>query len=91
MTLAAGALAACAGAGDRDPPAGQPSVYQSLAHADAEVDVNAAQSMISGYRRNNGLTPLSVDPTLTRLAYEQASWRPATSSITAPAAPSPSA
>ena len=72
MALAAAALAACAGAGDRDPPAGQPSVYQSLAHADAEVDVNAAQSMISGYRRNNGLTPVSVDPTLTRLAYEQA-------------------
>src|SRR6266516_1109059 len=66
------ALAACTGGGDRDPPAGQPSFYQSLARAGAEVDASAAQSMISGYRRNNGLAPVTVDPTLTRLAYEQA-------------------
>jgi uncharacterized protein YkwD len=72
MALAAGALAGCAGALDHDPPTGQPSVYQNLAHTDAEVDVNAAQAMISGYRRNNGLAAVSIDPTLTRLAHEQA-------------------
>jgi len=71
MAFAAAALAACTG-GDRDPPAGQPSIYESLARAGAEVDASAAQSMISGYRLNNGLTPVTVDPTLTRLAYEQA-------------------
>jgi uncharacterized protein YkwD len=58
--------------GDRDPPAGQPSFYRSLATHDAELDLSAAQSMISGYRRNNGLGPVTVDPLLTRLAQEQA-------------------
>jgi uncharacterized protein YkwD len=63
------ALVACA---DRDPPSGQPSFYQSLAHADAQVDAAAAQSMISGYRSNNGLGPVTIDPELMRLADEQA-------------------
>jgi len=58
--------------GDRDPPAGQPSFYRSLATHGAEVDLAAAQSMISGYRRNNGLGPVTIDPMLTRLAQEQA-------------------
>src|SRR5713101_4902064 len=62
------ALAGCTGFGDRDPPPGQPSFYRSLAQPGAEVDAAAAQSMISGYRQNNGLTPVVIDPTLTRLA-----------------------
>lgn len=66
------ALAGCTGFGDRDPPPGQPSFYRSLAQPGAEVDAAAAQSMISGYRQNNGLTPVVIDPTLTRLAQEQA-------------------
>jgi uncharacterized protein YkwD len=63
-------LAGCAG--DNNPPAGEPSFYQSLAHSDATVDANAAQSMISGYRGNNGLGAVTVDPELMRLATEQA-------------------
>jgi uncharacterized protein YkwD len=62
-------LAACA---DHDPPSGQPSFYQSLAHSDAQVDAKAAQSMISGYRSNNGLGPVIIDPELMRLANDQA-------------------
>jgi uncharacterized protein YkwD len=65
-------VTALAGCADNNPPAGQPSFYRSLAHADAELDVNAAQSMISGYRTNNGLGPVTVDPELMRLAGEQA-------------------
>ena len=61
------ALAGCTGA---DLPS-QPSFYQSLAAPNAEVDAAAAQSMISGYRKNNGLGPVAVDPALMRLAGEQ--------------------
>ncbi len=64
------ALAGCAA--DNDPPAGLPSFYQSLATTDGKLDANAAQSMISGYRANNGLGPVVIDPTLMRLAAEQA-------------------
>jgi uncharacterized protein YkwD len=67
-----GALALTGCTADNEPPAGQPSFYQSLAHTDAVVDANAAQSMISGYRSNNGLGPVTIDPELTRLATEQA-------------------
>ena len=63
-------LAACAG--DNAPPPGQPSFYRSLASSGAELDAAAAASMISGYRQNNGLTAVVVDPTLMRLADEQA-------------------
>jgi uncharacterized protein YkwD len=69
--LALAALAGCL-LGDRDPPPGQPSFYRSLATSGAELDLAAAQSMISGYRQNNGLGPVTVDPMLTRLAQEQA-------------------
>ncbi|MGD0026157.1 MAG: hypothetical protein ABSC37_16330 [Xanthobacteraceae bacterium] len=48
VLISVAALAGCAG--DNNPPAGEPSFYQSLAHADARLDANAAQSMISGYR-----------------------------------------
>ncbi len=64
------ALTGCAVA-ERDPPPGQPSFYLSLAAAGAELDAAAAQSMISGYRANNGLTAVTIDPTLMRLAQEQ--------------------
>jgi uncharacterized protein YkwD len=63
-------LAACAGAGD--PPAGEPSFYRSLAETGAQVDAATAASMISGYRGNNGLTAVSVDPELMKLAQAQA-------------------
>lgn len=62
-------LAACAA--DQQPPA-QPSFYTSLAKADSVVDAQMAASMISGYRANQGLPPLVVDPELTKLALAQA-------------------
>jgi uncharacterized protein YkwD len=64
------ALAGCAS--DNNPPAGLPSFYQSMAAADAKLDANAAQSMISGYRTNNGLGAVTIDPELMTLASEQA-------------------
>jgi uncharacterized protein YkwD len=62
------ALAACAG----DPAPEQPAFYRSMASADTEVDGPTAASMISGYRRNNGLGAVEVDPDLMRLALERA-------------------
>jgi len=63
-------VGACAG--DRDPSAGEPTFYRSLAVADAQLDAASAASMISGYRGNNGLTAVSVDPELMKLAQAQA-------------------
>jgi uncharacterized protein YkwD len=71
LIFAASGLAGC-GAFDRDGPSGQPTFYRSMAQAGAELDAAAAQSMISGYRRNNGLPALTLDPMLMRLAEEQA-------------------
>jgi uncharacterized protein YkwD len=70
LSIAMIALAACAT--NPEPPSGQPSFYQSLASPDAVLDADAAQSMISGYRSNNGLGALTLDPVLMRLASEQA-------------------
>jgi uncharacterized protein YkwD len=70
LGAACAVLAACAS--DHEPPAGQPSFYRSLAAPGAELDANAAQSMISGYRKNNGLSEVTLDPVLMRLANEQA-------------------
>ena len=53
-------------------PDGQPSFYKSMATADAKVDAKAAASMISGYRRNNGLGIVTLDDRLMRMAEEQA-------------------
>jgi uncharacterized protein YkwD len=66
--LAAVSLAACA---DKPPPE-QPTFYRSMAQHGAELDANIAQSMISGYRSNNGLEALTLDPELMRLAAVQA-------------------
>ncbi|HVN29112.1 MAG TPA: CAP domain-containing protein [Candidatus Binataceae bacterium] len=49
-----------------------PSFYISMAAARAEVDAKAAASMISGFRRNNGLGPVTIDKELMRLAREHA-------------------
>jgi uncharacterized protein YkwD len=70
VPLAVAALAGCAG--DRDPPLGEPSFYRSMASAGAQLDAATAASMISGYRRNNNLTEVAVDPELMRLAETQA-------------------
>ena len=68
--LALFALAACAG--DISVPKSEPSFYRNLARPGAELDAAAAASMISGYRANNGLPAVSLDPELTRLAAAQA-------------------
>ena len=53
-------------------PSGQPTFYRSMAAADAHLDAAAAASMISGYRRNNGLGIVTLDPHLMRMAEAQA-------------------
>src|SRR6185295_14392001 len=60
------------GCADTYKPEGQPSMYRSMASADAQLDSAAAASMISGYRRNNGLGVVSLDPLLMKAAEEQA-------------------
>jgi uncharacterized protein YkwD len=61
-----------AGCASDAPPPTQPSFYRSMAEPAAELDVAAAASMISGYRHNNALGELTLDPELTRLALAQA-------------------
>lgn len=58
-------------AADREPPAGQPAFYISMASPGARLDSAVAASMISGYRQNNGLSAVEVDPVLTRAAEAQ--------------------
>ena len=53
-------------------PDPKPSFYESMAAEDAKVDAKAAASMISGYRRNNGLGIVTLDDRLMRMAEEQA-------------------
>jgi uncharacterized protein YkwD len=67
--LLAGGLCACA-AIDETPA--EPTFYRSMASAEARLDANAAASMISGYRRNNGLAAVTLDPALMRAAEVQA-------------------
>src|SRR5262245_66353786 len=57
---------------DGDVATKDPSFYHSMAKADVKVDAATAASMISGYRKNNGLPPVSVDPELMKLAEAQA-------------------
>lgn len=52
--------------------AARPTFYASLASPAANVDVETARAMISAYRRNNGLAPLSTDPRLAATAREEA-------------------
>ena len=69
MTLAFAWLAGCA---DTYVPKVQPSFYRNLTQPGAELDAAAAASMISGYRANNGLPAVALDPELMRLAQAQA-------------------
>ena len=64
------ALAACAG--NDAAPKSEPSFYRDLAAPGAQLDTAAAASMISGYRANNNLPAVTLDPDLTRLAQAQA-------------------
>ncbi|MGB9368200.1 MAG: CAP domain-containing protein [Xanthobacteraceae bacterium] len=47
----------------------EPSFYRNLAQG-GQLDPAAAQSMISGYRANNGLGAVSIDPDLMKLAED---------------------
>jgi len=69
VVLTAAGLADCT---DNAPPSGQPTFYRDLAQSNAVLDAVAAQSMISGYRVNNGLGVVTIDPDLMRLATAQA-------------------
>jgi len=63
-----GLLAGCLSAKYSVPD--KPGFYQNLSAPGSEVDPAEAASMISGYRRNNGLGPLTVDPALNRIAKQ---------------------
>jgi uncharacterized protein YkwD len=69
LVLALGALTGCTA--DIVPKA-EPSFYRNLAQPGAQLDAAAAASMISGYRTNNGLPAVTLDPELTRIAEAQA-------------------
>ena len=70
LILGCFALAGCTG--DNFVPKSEPSFYRNLAQPGAQLDADAAASMISGYRSNNGLPTVVLDPELTRLAAAQA-------------------
>ena len=61
------ALGGCAA----DVPLEQPSMYFNMAEPGAKIDSQAAASMISLYRKNNGLGAVVVDPDLMRVAEAQ--------------------
>jgi uncharacterized protein YkwD len=61
------ALGGCAA----EAPIEQPSMYLSMANGGAQLDPQAAASMISLYRQNNGLGGVTVDPALMNLAEQQ--------------------
>jgi uncharacterized protein YkwD len=61
-------LAGCAS----EAPVGTPAMYIDMASPDAKLDPVAAATMISQYRKNNGLGTLEVDPALMKLAEIQA-------------------
>jgi uncharacterized protein YkwD len=61
------ALGGCAA----EVPIEQPAMYLSMAHGGAKLDSQAAASMISLYRQNNGLGAVAVDPELMKLAEQQ--------------------
>jgi len=62
----------CACSSERELSTGEPSFYRSMAAAGAQVDAATAASMISVYRTNNGLTAVTVDPALMKMAEAQA-------------------
>ena len=69
MLMASAMLGGCA---ENYVTKAEPSFYRNLAQPNAELDTAAAASMISGYRANNGLPAVALDPELTRLAQAQA-------------------
>jgi uncharacterized protein YkwD len=64
-----GLLALCGCAGEA--PIEEPTMYADMANAGARLDTQAAATMISQYRQNNGLGTVMVDPELMKLAEAQ--------------------
>jgi uncharacterized protein YkwD len=64
------AIAGCAT--NNNPPPGLPGIYQNMAQSGAKLDIHAAQALISSYRTSNGREPVTIDPTLMKLAQAQA-------------------
>lgn len=69
LALTAFALAAC---GTTMEPEKSPAFYEDLGRAGAQVNAPAAASMISDYRRLNGLPAVELDPILLQIAQDQA-------------------
>ena len=67
--LALTMLSGCGAGGE--PSTEQPAFYVSMANASARLDPNVAASMISGYRQNNGLGAVQIDPLLMKAAEAQ--------------------
>lgn len=63
-------LAACQS--EEPAPRATPVFYQSLATSGASVDETMALSMINEYRARNGIAPLKLDPTLSKIAASYA-------------------
>src|SRR5262245_35342153 len=59
-----------------------PAFYDNLASPGATVNGGAAASMISDYRRNNGLGTVELDPTLMRMAEDHARAMAKTDKVT---------
>jgi uncharacterized protein YkwD len=53
------------------PAARIPAIYESLASPSAKLDAFSARDLINGYRRNQGLNALSLDPVLMDEADKQ--------------------
>jgi uncharacterized protein YkwD len=70
LVLLLPALAACTTA--EPPGAAEPSFYTDLASPQAQIDPQMALSMLNGYRANNGVAPLALDPQLTAIAQAYA-------------------
>jgi uncharacterized protein YkwD len=64
-----GLLALCGCAAEV--PIEQPAMYLNMANGGAKLDPQAAASMISLYRQNNGIGAVTVDPELMKLAEQQ--------------------
>jgi len=71
MAAALAVLGVSGCATDAPVSTGEPTFYRNLTQG-GQLDPAAAQSMISGYRANNGLGTLTIDPDLMKLAEEHA-------------------
>jgi hypothetical protein len=71
VAVAISGLLALGGCAADAPSTEQPAFYLSMAHGGAKVDPVVAASMISGYRLNNGLGAVAVDPGLMKAAEAQ--------------------